>query len=149
MGSIKQFYKKTPFFKEYYNGIEECISSEQTLLAPFLNEITQHLFEILSIKTKVIYSSSIPGITSHKDDLIVDLCCSVGATRYISGPFGRDYLDSSKFQKNNIELLFHDYKHPDYKQQFEGFISNLSILDLLFNYGTNSLQILNTTKFSN
>jgi hypothetical protein len=144
--SIKQFYGKAPFFKEYFLGLEECISNEQDDLIPFIDKINNYLFELLSIKTKVIYSSSMSEITSQKDDLIFDLCKGVGATKYISGPFGRDYINTSKFSNNNIELLFHDYKHPEYKQQFSGFVPFLSVIDLLFNHGADSLQILNTTK---
>jgi hypothetical protein len=146
LGTIKQFYSKAPFFKEYFQGIEELITNEQDFLNTFIEKINIHLFELLSIKTKIIYSSSLSEITSQKDDLILDLCKSVGATKYISGPFGRDYIDGLKFSNNNIELLFHDYKHPKYKQQFLGFVPYLSVLDLLFNHGADSLQILNTTK---
>lgn len=148
LGSIKQFYSKAAYFNQYYTRIEELISNDSIFLVPFIDLINKNLFEMLSIETKMIYSSSMSEINSQKDDLILDLCRNVGATRYISGPFGRDYLDISKFKKNDIELLFHDYKHPEYKQQFGGFSPYLSIIDLLFNHGKNSLQILNTTKSS-
>jgi hypothetical protein len=146
LGSIKQFYGKSPFFNMYFPSLEKLICDEHNFLHSFINQINKQLFELLSINTKVIYSSSMPEITSKKDELILDLCKSVGANKYISGPLGRDYIDVSKFRSNNIELLFHDYKHPDYKQQFDGFIAYLSVIDLLFNHGLDSLQILNTTK---
>jgi hypothetical protein len=66
----------------------------------------------------------------------------LGADRYISGPHGRDYLDTKKIESANIELVFADFKHPVYSQQYEGFVPNLSAIDLLFNCGPESLKIL-------
>jgi hypothetical protein len=146
LGTIKQFYAKAPFFNDYFPGIEESICDQQDLLNPFLNKIDNYLFDLLSIKTKIVYSSSLPEIRSQKDDLILDLCKSFGASKYVSGPFGRNYINPLKFSRNNIELMFHDYKHPQYKQQFNEFVPYLSIIDLLFNHGPDSLAILNTTK---
>ena len=146
LGSLKQFYGKAPFFNLYFPDIEKMICDDIDLLSPFINQLNNYLFSILSINTRIIYSSSMPENEFQKDDLILDLCKKVGATKYISGPFGRDYIDSSKFNSSNIELLYHDYQHPEYKQQFDGFIPYLSVLDLLFNHGPDSLRILNTSK---
>ena len=41
-----------------------------------------------------------------------------------------------------MELIWQNYKHPVYKQQFGEFISHMSILDLLFNEGPNSKNII-------
>ena len=39
-------------------------------------------------------------------------------------------------------LEFHDYQHPSYQQCFAGFVPYLSVIDLLFNHGSESLDIL-------
>ena len=74
----------------------------------------------------------------------MELCIKVGATTYLSGPFGRDYLDASAFEKAGIELLYHDYIHPKYSQCFDGFEPYMSVIDLLFNHGEESLEILSS-----
>ena len=72
-------------------------------------------------------------------DLILNLCQEVGATRYISGIGGRNYLKEVDFDNAGIEIL---YKSPilpeDYPQPFElfDFIGNLSAIDILFNCGS-------------
>jgi len=46
------------------------------------------------------------------------------------------------FDNNKIEVVFQEYQHPTYSQLYEGFEPYMSILDLLFNHGENSLKII-------
>ena len=82
------------------------------------------------------------NVKGQKSEYILNLCKELGATKYISGPFGKDYLDENIFQKNQIEVLYHNYIHPSYDQIGDRFESNLSILDLILNHGKNSINIL-------
>lgn len=143
--SIRQFYKKALFFKEHEMFFETVFTKQHTLLIELINEITEYLLDALGIRKKVIYASAL-GIQSSKDDLIVDICNELKASTYISGPFGRDYLNGQAFKEKNIALLFHDYQHPVYKQLFPDFYPYMSVIDLFFNYGPGSVNILNTTK---
>ena len=86
------------------------------------------------------------NIKEKKSDLILEICKKTKATHYISGPFGRDYLNVGDFYQSNINIEFQNYIHPQYKQFTELFISNLSILDLLFHHGKDSLDILRNKK---
>ena len=80
-------------------------------------------------------------------DKAQNLCKELKAKTYLSGPFGRDYLDAKKFSKDNIDIIYHDYSHPKYEQLGDTFIPYLSSLDLLFNHGNASLNILNKKLF--
>lgn len=144
--SIKQFYAKAPFFQDHQLFFESLYKKEYLLLIHLVNDLNKYLLDALKINTQIIYSSSLKNIHSSKENLIVDICSELKASTYISGPFGRDYLNKAAFSKKNIDLVFHDYNHPEYKQIFPGFLSYMSVIDLLFNHGPNSLDILNTTK---
>ncbi len=51
-----------------------------------------------------------------------------------------NYLDQNMFHKNNINLLLEkNYILKNYKQNFmqKGFIPNLSVIDVIFNCGSN------------
>ena len=39
--------------------------------------------------------------------------------------------------------MFQKYTHPKYNQNFKNFLSNMSVIDLIFNCGKNSLEIIN------
>ena len=70
------------------------------------------------------------------------MCVKLGVKTYIFGSLGKDYINEKDFENAGINVIFQDYKHPSYSQLHGEFISHLSILDLLFNCGPNSLQII-------
>ena len=86
------------------------------------------------------YLSHIP----KKNELLIDICKKTGADTYIAGPGGKGYMDLDLFKKEGIDVVFHEYTHPEYSQQFseQGFLAYMSIIDLLFNHGKESIQIV-------
>ena len=96
----------------------------------------------LGIKTETCRSSQLK-ITGKKGHLLASICTELGATEYISPPGSKEYLDQTDiFEKNNIPIKYFQFNHPVYTQQYNGFESNLSIIDLLMNCGDESLDIL-------
>jgi hypothetical protein len=77
-----------------------------------------------------------------KSDLVLDMCRKTNADIYIFGAQGRDYADVDSFARAGIVCHFQDYRHPEYRQLHGPFVSHLSVVDLLFNCGGNSLDIL-------
>ena len=77
-------------------------------------------------------------------DKILYILKHLQSTKYISGDGegSKRYIDENLFKENNIELIWQNYKHPVYKQQFGEFIPYMSILDLIFNEGLNSKNII-------
>lgn len=139
--TIAYSYTKTPFFQYHISCIDDLYSSAWSHLAPLLNASTSSLLRELGIETPLMFSSQM-HVQGSKSELILNLCCSVGATTYLSGPFGRDYIDVDSFRDKGIRVVFDDYIHPTYPQQSKSFYSHMSVLDLLFNCGTSSLDIL-------
>ena len=71
------------------------------------------------------------------------MCQQLKATTIVFGEKGHNYVNTDLFDKAGIRYIFQDYQHPThYPQLFGKFIPNLSILDLLFNCGPDSLNIL-------
>jgi hypothetical protein len=75
------------------------------------------------------------GVGGLKDELVLNLCLEVGATQYLSGPLGRQYLQEDSFAASGIELVYQDYEHPVYDQKHSGFEPYMAAVDLLFNLG--------------
>ncbi len=141
LAGIRQNYSKSSFFKNYFPQLEEIYNQEWTNLNQLIKELNTLFLQWLKINTKLIYSSELK-INSTKSELVLDLCKEVQATKYISGSVGRNYLELELFNKNKIEVVFQEYKHPTYNQLYSDFEPYMSILDLLFNYGENSLKII-------
>ena len=67
------------------------------------------------------------------------------AKSYLTGTFAaEEYLDQKIFKDAGISLQFQHFERPEYPQLFpeKGFIPELSMIDLLFNCGTKSLEVL-------
>ena len=143
LNSISQNYSKAPFFSKYFNPLRDILQSKIDSISflDIIEAINFQLFDYLGITTPIIYSSTL-GIESKKSNLILDICKDQQANEYISGIKGKDYLDTSSFNTQKIKILYQSYTHPIYKQKNEDFISNLSVLDLLFHEVPRSLSII-------
>ena len=139
--SIQNNYSKTSYFHHYADFFEYVYSKEWTYLAEICKEITNYLLQQLGINTEIKYSSEIT-IEGKKSELILNICDTENADIYLSGPLGRNYLDEQSFLARKINIKYHDYKHPVYQQRSVQFVPNLNILDLLFNHGKKSLDII-------
>jgi len=141
--TLQANYSRSAYYPCYADYFVEFYQKDWSHLAPMLHESTRFLSQKLGIQTQQLKSSELSP-QSMKSDLILELCTKVGATTYLSGPFGRNYLDEGAFKKAGIKLQYHDYEHPKYRQYFDNFEPFMSVVDLLFNHGDTSLEILSS-----
>jgi hypothetical protein len=73
---------------------------------------------------------------------VAAMCKEAGITVLYDGASAKDFLDVGLMRANGIEVVFQDYKHPKYRQAGRNFIPYLSAVDLLFNEGPRSLEII-------
>jgi hypothetical protein len=139
--TIRANYSHAPFFKQYSGFFEELYNKEWKLLVDLNMHIIRHIAGLLSINTPISLESQL-NITTTKTSRLVDICKALKADTYLSGVGGKDYLDEEQFKLNGIKLIYQDFKHPQYKQCHEPFVPCISIIDLLFNCGDESLKIL-------
>lgn len=139
--SISQAYSKTPFWKEIKEEFESFYQSKVQYLNPFLKSQRLFFMDYLDIETPVYFSEEY-NFQEKKSDLILEICQKFKATTYLSGPFGKNYLDLKKFSNLGIQVIFDNYKHPKYPQRSDTFHPYLSTLDLIANCGQNSLKVL-------
>lgn len=139
--SLRNCYSRSPFFCEHQIFFENLYAKEWPRLIDLISASTSYLLDALSMRCESVKSSDIK-VSGVGSDLILDLCRHVGATTYISGPFGRNYLSANRFAQFGIQVVYHDYNHPSYSQVFPGFEPYMSVVDLLFNHGPKSQDIL-------
>ena len=92
------------------------------------------ILKCFKITKKLVFSSEF-GLTSKSTERLVEMVEALGGDIYLSGPMGRSYLDLSMFKEKGIQVEFQEFKHPTYLQRYEGFIPNMSSIDILFNLG--------------
>ncbi len=96
----------------------------------------------IGIKTRIHWSQEIK--TSNGKNLrLVEICKSLEANIYVSGPAARQYLDVEMFESAGISVEWFDYSgYTEYPQLWGTFEPQVSILDLLFNCGPESAKYL-------
>ena len=140
LNALRHNYCKAGFYDEIFPEVEKIISGNFKTLLELNLILLDFIRGYLGIEAPARRASEIcPGKGSG---LILSLCIMRKADVYLSGPDGRNYLVAEEFKKNNIEIKYHDYEHPVYEQMHKPFISHMSILDLLFNHGRESLSII-------
>lgn len=138
--SIQHAYGKAPHFRAYADAIESIyMKSAERNLSRINREFIEAICRILGITTRISWSMDFAGAqeTEDKTERLAYICTKAGATHYISGPAARDYIQDEVFAKAGIKLSYMDYSgYPEYPQMHGAFEHGVSVLDLLFNVGT-------------
>lgn len=142
---ISQAYARAEHYDEHIEWVADFYAKEWSGLNELLTYSNRYFLSALSIGTQIVHSSAL-NVTGAKSELVLNLCKEVGATEYISGPFGIDYLDLPSFEQAGISVTFQHYTHPVYRQCQGGFESHMSVLDLLLNCGPDSWRIFQNFK---
>jgi hypothetical protein len=134
-------YRKAPHFSRYADYFEDCYKREWKTLLELNESMLRWFLETLGIAVPVRSAGDF-SFSGVKSGLVLDMCLQLGADLYVFGAQGRDYADLAAFEAAGVTPLFQDYRHPTYPQQFGVFEPHLSVVDLLFNCGDSSLDIL-------
>jgi len=136
-------YKSAPFFHQLESLLINIYRENQWQRLIDLNRyILKKLSGIIGIQTTFLDSNDYE-LKGDKVDKLLGLLMQVGATEYISGPSGKDYLNSSKplFEAQNIKLTYMDYSnYPTYEQLQQEFVHEVSLLDTIANVDINDIH---------
>ncbi|MCA8940522.1 MAG: WbqC family protein [Planctomycetes bacterium] len=140
--AIEYHYRKAPHFDAYAAPFHEIYHQEWTHLAPLASSLIQAIADALEIATPIALASS-EGVSGESTHLILNICKHYGASRYLSGVHGRDYLDMALLAREGVEVVFQDFKHPTYPQHQGGdFQPAMCALDALFNLGPDAAALV-------
>jgi WbqC-like protein family len=137
-------YARSPHFESLVPVFTEFYRRRWDKLATLNVAAIRLLARLLNVEKKIVLSSEL-NVGGQKSDLVLNICKQVGAGAYYSGAMGRAYLNRGAFQQAGIEIVVQSFNHPTYQQLFmkqQGFVPNLSVLDLLFNCGVNGLDLV-------
>ena len=139
--SLETCYGKTPYFSKYMDQIRPFYESYDGEFSDLVFEMTKTFLEILGLNVKLIRSTDLP-IDQPKNEGIFQMMEALEANKIVFGAHGRDYVLLEEYRAKNLKFYFQDYQHPVYPQAYGEFLPCMSILDLIFNCGPNSLSIL-------
>ena len=144
LASLKSAYARAPYFEDHIEFIEDTYLARFEKLIELNGAIIDYLWRQLKIRAEIKFLSQF-GIQSAGNQMLIEICQALGASTYTAPHAAAKYLDPALFDRAGIKLRF--FKPPVlvYPQLWGAFISNLSVLDLLFNCGPRSHQILTST----
>lgn len=132
--AIEANYRRAPHYESYAAELHSTLRGQWHHLADLNEALIQQVARWLSIETKLVRSSSLPG--PHDTDpteKLLHLARSCGGSVYLSGPGGHGYLREEKF--DSVRLRYTHFVPAPYPQLFGQFVPNLSVIDALFNCG--------------
>jgi hypothetical protein len=120
--SIESAYRLSPFYEFFIDEIVKIYSKKPVLLFEWNLELTRHILALTGIRTEVILTSGYARPVDSTRDF-----------RQCIHPKKRLSVSDAHFNPLPYQQVF---------QERHGFLSNLSIIDLLFNEGPLAIEVL-------
>lgn len=131
---IMENYKNALYFNEIFPYIKKMYDFQCEKMIDFNMKSIEMLMNLFDIHIEMCFASKLDA-KGKSNELLVDILKKVDGKIYLSGTGAKDYYNPEPFEKNNIKVIWQEFNHPTYAQQYEGFIPYLSSVDLLFNCG--------------
>jgi hypothetical protein len=120
--AIESAYRSSPYYIYYADDIYKIIEKPEVFLIDLNNKLQEKIIELLGIRITFINTTDFKNVKATFDDFSDTI-----------HPKERKKKPDNHFSPNSYYQVFNS--------KF-GFVPNLSIIDLLFNMGPNSLEIL-------
>ena len=135
-------YSRAPYFQTYAGFFQDTFSRKWEFLSDLNIHIIQYLMEVWGLKTRTIKASQL-GI-EHEDPTgrLLAICRRLDAKTYLAGRDGPKYMNLDQFDLQKVRIWYQEFSTKAYTQMFEGFIPDLSSIDLLFNLGPEGKKMI-------
>jgi hypothetical protein len=132
--TIQHLYGKAPHYDTHAAVIQRILQTPHETLTGLDLASWGPALQSLGVTCRFVCSSDLP-VSGKGPRLLLDICKHLDADTYLSGMFGREYLDAGAFAREGVAVLFHEYQYRPYPQRHGEFVPFLSYLDALFNVG--------------
>lgn len=146
--TLELAYRRAPFFEAFAPTVRawyERADREKRLTD--INELfTREIAGLLGLTTRIVRDTAYPA-DGVKTVRLLAIAQAAGADRYLSGPSARAYFDEALFAAAGIEAEWMSYQgYPDYPQLHGDFEHAVSVLDLIFNTGSEARHFMRKTR---
>lgn len=141
--SLQQNYSKAKYFTDFKDIIEELyLTNNEKYLSQINYKFIIGINKILGISTNIRWSSEF-NIEDGQTNRLLKICQDCHADTYLTGPSAKEYFDDNLAKQENIKVQWMNYNgYPQYAQLFPPFEHRVSILDLIFNEGSNAINYI-------
>jgi hypothetical protein len=137
--SIENAYRRAPYYEEIAQWLHRIYDEPKLTHLSVLNRsLIEAVCKYLGITTKLVDSSELE-LRGEPSERVANICEQLGAGCYVSGPAARSYLNEVDFSIRGIDIHWFEYAgYPEYPQQWNSFVHNVTVLDLLFMCGASA-----------
>jgi hypothetical protein len=147
--TIDLAYRRAPYYAETMAWLEPLLASValQSALSIVNETLLTAICSRLGLPMTFRRCTDILGREAMLDMdptvRLAELASAAQADRYLSGPAAKAYLDTQLFDSRGIEVAWMSYAgYPEYPQQWGAFEPQVSVIDLLFNVGSDAAAFL-------
>lgn len=140
--TILSNYRKAPFWSLLEPFFEEIFAKEWQTIAELNIHVVRELTTIMGIATPLYVASELPTFPEDPDERLIAISRHFAADTYLAGSGGHGYMDLAKYENAGIPVVFQEYRHPEYRQMFGDFEPFMSVVDLIYNHGKDSIEII-------
>jgi hypothetical protein len=149
LATFRHAYRGASCFVEVMNWLEPLYHevSGEAMLSVVNERLLRRLADYLGISTPIRRTShyfsaeALDGL--DRTERLIVLCKAAGARRYLTGPAAKSYLDEGAMAGAGIEVEWMDYgDYQAYPQLWGAFEARVSIIDLIFNTGSDAVRYL-------
>lgn len=140
---LRNAYCRAGYLNMYAPALSRIFEGEWQRLVDLNRAMLDFLRDAFEIRTPIVSSAEL-AVEGAKAELVLNLCRAVKADALLVGFGGaREYLIPENFAQHGIEIRYHQFNHPRYRQCGQTpFIPGLAAVDLLLNAGPQSRAIL-------
>jgi len=143
--AVEVNYRRAPFFDIYFPQLSAILQAfpAGACLADLNLRLLRWLAEVLGVHTPLLSASSLQ-MQGKRTKLLANICLTLGAGQYVSPIGSAAYLleELELLTDYGLDVVFQNYTHPEYQQLFPPFVAYSSTLDLIFNEGDRSMEII-------
>jgi len=141
LNRIRESYRRAPHFEPYFSELTDLLTQTAASISDLNLSLIHWVCRHLEIETPIRMSREYRP-QGAKTERLIGILQQVKATTYLSGPAAQAYLMPEMFEQAGIQLEFKQYDYPDYEQLYPPYDPAVSVIDLLFMKGRDSIVYL-------
>jgi hypothetical protein len=141
LNRVRESYSRAPRFEPYFSELGALLAPPAASISELNLRLITWACRHLGIGTPLRMSREYRA-AGAKTERLVGILRQVGATRYLSGPAARAYLEPERFERAGIALEYKEYRYREYDQLYPPFDPAVSVIDLLFMHGPEARSYL-------
>lgn len=139
--SVREQYANAPYLDDYLPSLEAIYACHHNRLVDLNLALIRFLWDTLGLQSRLLLQSEL-DVSGIGTELLVSICRALDADTYVTLPFVEKHLDPGRFPASGITVRLPRFRPPIYPQLWGAFRYNLSAMDLLFNCGPKSLDVI-------